>query len=92
MVLRGLVVCIAQDGRRKKKGKLMAMCVLMIQDGVYTYGLFIEGARWDKAREALGESHPKVLFSPAPLMWFKPVRRKDVTIVPHYNCPVYKTR
>lgn len=62
------------------------------QDGVYTYGLFLEGARWDKTKETLNESLPKVLFSPAPIMWFKPVRRRDVAQFPHYNCPVYKTR
>lgn len=65
---------------------------LYLQDGVYTYGLFLEGARWDKTKESLNESLPKVLFSPAPIMWFKPVRRKDVAHFPHYNCPVYKTR
>jgi dynein heavy chain, axonemal len=56
------------------------------------YGFFLEGARWDKQKESLAESLPKVLFSAAPIMWFKPVRKKDVSMFAHYNCPVYKTR
>ncbi|CAM9368513.1 unnamed protein product [Chrysoparadoxa australica] len=61
------------------------------QDGVYVDGMFLEGARWDKEAHALGESLPKVLFSPAPTLWFKPVRAQDLVMYDHYNCPVYKT-
>ena len=61
------------------------------RDGVYTYGLFFEGCRWDKKQEELAESVPKVLFSPAPIMWFKPLKRAELTFAPHYNCPTYKT-
>ena len=61
------------------------------RDGVYTYGLFLEGCRWDKKLENLAESLPKVLFSPAPIIWFKPLKRDELVFAPHYNCPVYKT-
>ena len=60
-------------------------------NGVYTYGLFIEGARWNKYVNALAESLPKVLFSPAPIIYFKPYRRNDSPTFKHYKCPVYKT-
>jgi dynein heavy chain, axonemal len=60
-------------------------------DGVYTYGLFIEGCRWDAELFLLNESLPKILFSPAPVMHFVPYRTADVPIYPHYKCPVYKT-
>jgi dynein heavy chain, axonemal len=61
------------------------------KNGVYTYGLFLEGARWDKTKQVLGESLPKVLFSPAPTMHWVPYKKKDVPVYPHYKCPVYKT-
>jgi len=35
-------------------------------DGVYTFGLFIEGCKWCWETWALAESDPKVLFSTAP--------------------------
>ena len=60
-------------------------------NGVLTYGLFLEGARWDKPNKGLGESLPKVLFSPAPTMHWVPYRKADVPQYPHYKCPVYKT-
>lgn len=61
------------------------------ENGVYTVGLFLEGCRWDADAFMLGESLPKVLFSPAPVMHFTPYRTKDVPVYPHYKCPVYKT-
>ena len=64
------------------------------RDGAYIRGLFIEGARWDKDTNTLGESIPKILFAEAPVIWLKPQPydddvdpRKD----PRYLCPVYKT-
>jgi len=60
-------------------------------DGVYTYGLFLEGSRWDKHDRELAESTPKILFSPAPTMQWVPYRKADVPVYPHYKCPVYKT-
>ena len=60
-------------------------------DGVFVNGLFLEGARWDKSSKVLEESHPKVLFSLSPLIWFKPVRNSNLVPFPCYDCPVYKT-
>lgn len=60
-------------------------------NGVLTYGLFLEGARWDKGAFQLAESLPKVLFSPAPVMHWIPFRSADVPQYSHYKCPVYKT-
>lgn len=42
-------------------------------EGCYVYGLFIEGAKWEKERKCLGESEFGVLTSPAPCVMYKPV-------------------
>lgn len=60
-------------------------------NGVYTYGLFVEGARWEKSEKRLTESMPKVLFTLAPTMHWQPFRKAEVPQYPHYKCPVYKT-
>merc|ERR1712070_623653 len=61
------------------------------KDGVYTYGLFLEGAQWDKKKKSLIESQPKVLYATAPLVWFQPTRQEDLHEYECYECPVYKT-
>jgi dynein heavy chain len=61
------------------------------KDGVFTYGLLLEGCRWDKGTKELEESYSKILFSPAPTMHWVPYRRKDIPKYPKYTCPVYKT-
>jgi dynein heavy chain len=61
------------------------------EDGVYTTGLFLEGARWDKETVELGECFPKVLFSPAPVMHWMPYKKEELPVYSHYKCPLYKT-
>ena len=61
------------------------------EDGVYIYGLFFDGARWDKGKHLLADSFPKVLFSQAPAMWLKPCKVGEEDNYQHYNCPTYKT-
>jgi dynein heavy chain len=61
------------------------------ENGVYTYGLFLEGARWDAEEKVLAECLPKVLFVPAPIMHWMPYRKANIPVYPHYKCPVYKT-
>ena len=40
--------------------------------GCYVYGMFLEGCRWDDQTHCLGESRPKELFSPLPIMHLLP--------------------
>ncbi|KAH8057324.1 dynein light chain binding protein [Aureococcus anophagefferens] len=59
--------------------------------GVYVYGFFFEGARWDKKAHRIAESEPKVLYTAAPLMHFLPKQTVHIQHPPSYLCPVYKT-
>ncbi|KAL2653371.1 hypothetical protein R1flu_021499 [Riccia fluitans] len=61
------------------------------EDGCYIYGMYLEGARWDDKDMALAESEPKVLYSPAPLIWLQPCVIADKKKIPSYSCPVYRT-
>jgi dynein heavy chain len=66
------------------------------QDGVYIYGLFLEGARWDSSEGALVEPLRRELYSEMPLIWLKPNTAKKVAQMHAQNkmiypCPVYKT-
>jgi dynein heavy chain len=59
-------------------------------DGVYIYGLFLEGAGWDKEKKEIRESYPSEMYCPLPLIHFNP--RVDYTPpAGMYECPVYKT-
>uniref|UniRef100_A0A2S2NH01 Dynein heavy chain 12, axonemal n=1 Tax=Schizaphis graminum TaxID=13262 RepID=A0A2S2NH01_SCHGA len=61
------------------------------EDGVYCYGLFVDGARWDRSNMVLEESFPKVLTDVLPLVWFIPMRKNKLEDKNRYVCPVYKT-
>ena len=45
-------------------------------NGVYTNGLFFDGARWNKEKGLLDDPLPKVLFSSAPIIWMEPKESK----------------
>lgn len=65
------------------------------QDGVYVRGFFLEGARWDKKHQTLGEQLPRQLSDAMPIILLSPCTSDS----PHYvnakkncyECPVYKT-
>ncbi|KNC96829.1 uncharacterized protein SPPG_07663 [Spizellomyces punctatus DAOM BR117] len=65
------------------------------EDGVYVRGLFIEGARWDRKTNLLGEQYPKQLTDTMPIILITPVNQDDPQLQrlreTAYECPVYKT-
>uniref|UniRef100_A0A8C0MAC7 Dynein axonemal heavy chain 3 n=1 Tax=Canis lupus familiaris TaxID=9615 RepID=A0A8C0MAC7_CANLF len=61
------------------------------QYGAYIKGLFLEGARWDRKTMQIGESFPKILYDPLPIIWLKPGESAMFLHQNIYVCPVYKT-
>uniref|UniRef100_A0A8C5WWN5 Dynein heavy chain 5, axonemal n=1 Tax=Laticauda laticaudata TaxID=8630 RepID=A0A8C5WWN5_LATLA len=55
-------------------------------EGVYVYGLYLEGAGWDKRNMKLIESKPKVLFEPMPVIRIY-AENNNLRL---YSCPIYK--
>ncbi|XP_052779096.1 dynein axonemal heavy chain 3-like isoform X2 [Mya arenaria] len=60
-------------------------------NGAYVRGLFMEGARWDRTRKQINESHPKILYETVPIIWLKPGNTEEFENKASYSCPVYKT-
>ncbi|CAG9798387.1 unnamed protein product [Chironomus riparius] len=60
-------------------------------DGVYIYGLFIEGARWCTNEKSLCEQLPKVIINDFPCIHFLPILGKDLNESSRYKSPLYKT-
>lgn len=64
--------------------------------GAYVYGLFLEGAAWDRRTSRLTESRPKSLFEPLPVLHLQAIdisREKEIpkeNLKNMYVCPVYK--
>ncbi len=62
------------------------------KQGVYFYGAYVEGGRWDGKEGALQESLPKETHVYMPVIWLDPiVRHEAFDAAPgFYNCPFYK--
>jgi dynein heavy chain len=68
------------------------------EEGIYVYGLFVEGASWNRQEEHLQESEPKKLFTSLPVLHITGKREKEERIslkkvyggMGPYVCPVYK--
>ncbi|RYG53278.1 hypothetical protein EON66_08765, partial [archaeon] len=76
------------------------------EEGAYVYGLFLEGAGWDKEAGVLCEQAPRELLTPLPVMWLRPVSSQGgdghgashasptaalPAMTKSYACPVYRT-
>jgi dynein heavy chain len=60
-------------------------------EGIYIYGLFLDGAKWDKAKGCLTDSDPKVLYASLPILHISATAEKKKggkEII--FECPVYR--
>eukprot|EP00058_Branchiostoma_floridae_P022898 XP_002608388.1 hypothetical protein BRAFLDRAFT_282615 [Branchiostoma floridae] len=59
-------------------------------EGVYIYGLFLDGASWDRKNCRLAEPQPKVLFTLLPVVHMFAVNSTAPKDPKLYQCPTYK--
>jgi len=59
-------------------------------EGVYVYGLFLDGAAWERRGCCLVEPQPKVLFTALPVVHVFAVNTTAAKSTTLYECPVYK--
>lgn len=60
------------------------------ESGVYCFGIFLEGARWNYDTHLLDESLPKELYTDVPVIHFLPVVNRVMPTNGVYYCPLYK--
>ncbi|XP_078399004.1 dynein axonemal heavy chain 8-like [Cetorhinus maximus] len=59
-------------------------------EGVYIYGLYLEGAGWDRRNTRLTESTAKVLFTMLPVIYIFAINSTEPEDPKLYICPIYK--
>ncbi|XP_028435718.1 dynein heavy chain 5, axonemal isoform X1 [Perca flavescens] len=100
---QGFLTAMRQEMTRANKGWALDRMVLCNEvtrwmkdditqppaEGVYVYGLYLEGAGWDRRSCKLLDSKPKVLFEMMPVirMYAENNGLKDSRL---YSCPIYK--
>uniref|UniRef100_A0A3Q2U3D3 Dynein axonemal heavy chain 5 n=1 Tax=Fundulus heteroclitus TaxID=8078 RepID=A0A3Q2U3D3_FUNHE len=99
---QGFLTAMRQEITRANKGWALDRMVLCNEvtrwmkdditqppaEGVYVYGLHLEGAGWDRRSCKLVDSKPKVLFETMPVIrMYAENNVKDLRL---YSCPIYK--
>ncbi|XP_029343675.1 dynein heavy chain 5, axonemal-like [Acyrthosiphon pisum] len=59
-------------------------------EGVYVYGLFLDGASWNRREKELQESLHKIMFTEMPVIHIFAINTVGNKLMPGYECPVYK--
>jgi dynein heavy chain len=62
------------------------------REGVYIYGLYLDGCSWSAKENRLVDSEPKKLFSPLPVLYVTGVLAKDRKAGGVYAAPTYSVR
>lgn len=60
------------------------------ENGVFIYGLYIEGCKYQFDKRKLGDSSPGVMFTESPIILFTPTE-EYVYDKADYKMPLYKT-
>jgi dynein heavy chain len=60
------------------------------EDGVYIFGVYLEGAKWDHGRHIITDPQDKELYSEMPMIWLIPSIDRVEPTEGVYQCPVYK--
>ncbi|KAL1518053.1 hypothetical protein ABEB36_001736 [Hypothenemus hampei] len=101
---QGFLTAMRQDVTRAHKGWALDSVVLqnMVtryskedikdgpQEGVYVYGLFLEGAGLDRRSGKLVESKPKVLYEQMPVIYIYAINTTAGKDPKLYECPIYR--
>lgn len=61
-------------------------------EGVYVYGLFLDGAAWSKSGNRLVDAEPKELYNPLPVLHVTGVQAKDKIKKDIFECPAYRVK
>lgn len=61
-----------------------------VEGGIYLYGIYLEGARWDNRKKCIGWPKAKELYSELPIMHFMPMENRVQKEEGVYECPLYK--
>ena len=59
-------------------------------EGVFVYGLYLEGAGWDRRGAKLIEPKPKILFESMPVIHIYAINSTGGGDTRMYQCPIYK--
>ncbi|XP_061572400.1 dynein axonemal heavy chain 5 [Cololabis saira] len=100
---QGFLTAMRQEITRANKGWALDRMVLCNEvtrwmkddvtqppaEGVYVYGLYLEGAGWDRRGSKLIDSKPKVLFETMPVIRLY-AENNGVKDSRFYSCPIYK--
>merc|ERR1719495_2452999 len=101
---QGFLTAMRQEVTRAHKGWALDSVVLHndvlkvykeeIHNGpnevVYIYGLYLDGAGWDRRGHRLCESHAKTLFVTLPVVHMYAINSTAPKALNLYQCPVYK--
>ncbi|PNH08753.1 Dynein gamma chain, flagellar outer arm [Tetrabaena socialis] len=61
-------------------------------EGVFVYGLYVDGCSWSGRENRLMDSDPKKLFNPLPVMHVTGVLAKDKKRSGYYEAPTYRVK